>query len=82
MFSQVLYSTYIVGTLKHQSITVNHCIDKIGAFFSPLSLKVMQKDLSVVLFTILMHSEAVPQWLPNVKLTNHPLTLAITRVPS
>ena len=60
---------------------MNHCIDKIGAFFSPLSLKVMQKDLSVVLFTILMHSEAVPQWLPNVKLTNHPLTLAITRVP-
>ena len=42
----------------------------------------MQKDLSVVLFTILMHSEAVAQWLPNVKLTNHPLTLAITRVPS
>ena len=60
---------------------MNHCIDKICAFFSPLSLKVMQKDLSVVLFTILMHSEAVAQWLPNVKLTNHPLTLAITRVP-
>ena len=36
-------------------------------FFSPLSLKVMQKDLCVVLFTILMHSEAVAQWLPNVK---------------
>ena len=63
MFSQVLYSMYIVGTLKHQSITVNHCIDKIGAFFSPLSLKVMQKDLSVVLFTILMHIEAGAQWL-------------------
>ena len=61
---------------------MNHCIDKIGVFFSPLSLKVMQKDLSVVLFTILMHSEAGAQWLPNVKLTNHPLTLAITRVPS
>ena len=58
---------------------MNHCIDKIGAFFSPLSLKVMQKDLSVVLFTVLMHSEAGAQWLPNVKLTNHPLTLAITR---
>ena len=42
----------------------------------------MQKDLSVVLFTVLMHSEAGAQWLPNVKLTNHPLTLAITRVPS
>ena len=61
---------------------MNHCIDKIGAFFSPLSLKVMQKDLSVVLFTVLMHSEAGAQWLPNVKLTNHPLTLAITRGPS